>query len=96
MITARPFSITNVTPVEGGIRFTLVVHTSLGLIYVRGCRYVQIGQYMQLMMPKIPIGGRRYFPIVKLPPHAHSLVRKLATVALEGNVDKVDASNTIA
>jgi hypothetical protein len=75
VITARPFSVTNATLYEGFMRFTLVIHTSLGPLSISGFRLTDSGE---LRSPSLPIGAGRYVSLVNLTPHQRSLVKKLA------------------
>jgi|SRR5579883_1058735 len=80
MITARPYSVLRVCEDARtrGIRFTLAIHTSLGLHYERGWRFFN----GRLHPPSVHLGGARYMAITKPSKHGLSLIRKLAFRAL--------------
>jgi len=76
MLTARPFTILNFKLLsDGAMRFSVIVHTSLGPLRIHGFRLTPEGV---LLSPSMPIGGPRYLPLVTLTPHQRSLLKKLA------------------
>jgi hypothetical protein len=80
MVTAKPFSVTNLQPqVNGSYRFTVIVHTSLGQFVSLGWLY---DAQHRVLAPSIRYGPTTFFQTVKITRNMRSLLRKLVDKAV--------------
>jgi hypothetical protein len=77
---ARPLSISNLKQLsDGSWRFSVVVHTSMGLWYNRGFTLTPKGRVME---PRVRIGAV-YYALDKITPFIRSNIKRLVLEAIQ-------------
>jgi hypothetical protein len=76
VITARPWGITGLTRLDdGNYQFTAVLLTSMGPVYIRGCRYMAATTH-RVLMPCVRAGAH-YYPQVVIDSHMRTCLHRL-------------------